>query len=62
MDVIPLEAELVGGSHGRLPSTPERGPLWLCSEPWSEASPEPASGVVGATSVRDRLLGLLDLA
>lgn len=62
MDVVPLDAGLVGGSHGRLPRTPERGPVWLCSEPWSAASPEPASGVVGATSVRDRLLGLLDLA
>ena len=62
MDVVPLDASLIGGSHGRLPARPERGPVWIASEPWSTGSPEPASGVVGATSVRDRLLGLLGLA
>ena len=62
MDVVPLDASLIGGSHGRLPARPERGPVWIASEPWGAASPEPASGVVGATSVRDRLLGLLGLA
>ena len=29
MDVIPLNAELVKGSHGLLPSTPSEGPLFI---------------------------------
>ena len=29
MDVIPTDASLVRGSHGRLPSSPERGPLFM---------------------------------
>ena len=31
MDVVPLDGRLVRGSHGRLPSSPEAGPLLLCS-------------------------------
>jgi DNA polymerase III epsilon subunit len=31
MDVIPLDAGLVGGSHGRLTDRPEQGPLLLAS-------------------------------
>jgi predicted AlkP superfamily pyrophosphatase or phosphodiesterase len=33
MDVIPLDATLVRGSHGRLTDRPEQGPLVLTSEP-----------------------------
>ncbi|MBF8288845.1 MAG: phosphodiesterase, partial [Candidatus Rokubacteria bacterium] len=33
MDVIPLDASLVRGSHGRLPETPEAGPVLISSEP-----------------------------
>ena len=62
MDVVPLDASLIGGSHGRLPARPERGPVWIASEPWSTAEPRARQRVVGATSVRDRLLGLLGLA
>jgi predicted AlkP superfamily pyrophosphatase or phosphodiesterase len=29
LDVIPLQAELVRGTHGRLPATPEQGPLLI---------------------------------
>jgi predicted AlkP superfamily pyrophosphatase or phosphodiesterase len=29
MDVVPLDTGLVRGSHGRLPSSPEAGPLWI---------------------------------
>lgn len=29
MDVIPTDHSLVKGSHGRPPSSPERGPLWI---------------------------------
>jgi hypothetical protein len=32
MDVVPLDATLVRGSHGRLPASPERGPLILSPE------------------------------
>ena len=31
MDVIPLEAGMVRGSHGRLPSSPDAGPVFLSS-------------------------------
>lgn len=46
MDVIPLDASLVRGSHGRITDDPARGPLLLSSEP--ELVPD----VVGARDVR----------
>ncbi|MFI5307797.1 MAG: alkaline phosphatase family protein [Polyangiales bacterium] len=33
MDVIPLDADLVRGSHGRLTDSPDQGPLCISSEP-----------------------------
>ncbi|MBF0394684.1 MAG: alkaline phosphatase family protein [Alphaproteobacteria bacterium] len=51
MDVIPLDASLVRGSHGRRPDTPAEGPLIISSEP--DLLPE---GSVDATQVRDILL------
>jgi hypothetical protein len=33
MDVIPLDAALVKGSHGRPADDPDRGPLFMTSEP-----------------------------
>jgi predicted AlkP superfamily pyrophosphatase or phosphodiesterase len=33
MDVIPLDATLVKGSHGRIPDRPDDGPLLMTSEP-----------------------------
>jgi hypothetical protein len=33
MDVIPLDANLVRGSHGRLPERPAAGPMLLTTEP-----------------------------
>jgi predicted AlkP superfamily pyrophosphatase or phosphodiesterase len=33
MDVIPLDTDLVRGSHGRLTDRPEQGPIFLSSEP-----------------------------
>ena len=33
MDVIPLDASLVRGSHGRVTDRPEQGPVFLSSEP-----------------------------
>ena len=59
MDVIPLDATLVKGSHGRLPDDPKDGPVFLCSQPFGPAGDEPREGVVPMTSVFERVLGLL---
>jgi len=59
MDVIPIDATLVGGSHGLLPATPEQGPVFLSSEAWSACGGKPDGGVVAMTSVKERVLALL---
>ena len=59
MDLIPTDASLVGGSHGRLPNRPEDGPIFLSSRPFEECGGQPAGGVVQMASVRDRVLALL---
>lgn len=59
MDVIPLDASLVKGSHGRLPDDPQDGPVFLCSAPFGPAGDAPKSGVLAATSVFERALGLI---
>ena len=59
MDVVPLDATLVRGSHGRLPDDPLDGPVFLATRPFAECGGEPAEGVVRMTSVPDRLLALL---
>ncbi len=59
MDVIPLDASLVRGSHGRLPARPEDGALFLASVPFGRAGPQPRDGVVAMTSVADRVLAIL---
>jgi predicted AlkP superfamily pyrophosphatase or phosphodiesterase len=51
MDVIPLDASLVKGSHGRPTDRPEAGPLVISSEPG--LLPE---GAVGATDVKQLVL------
>lgn len=51
MDVIPLDASLVRGSHGRLPSDSRSGPLVISSEP--DLLPP---GPVHATEVKALLL------
>ena len=51
MDVIPLDATLVKGSHGRADGPREHGPLFLSSEP--HLVPE---GVVDATEVKTLML------
>lgn len=51
MDVIPLDATLVRGSHGRLTDDADRGPLFISSE--RDLLP---SGAVDAGAVRDLLL------
>ncbi|RDD62685.1 alkaline phosphatase family protein [Ferruginivarius sediminum] len=51
MDVIPLDATLVKGSHGRITDDPQAGPLFLSSRP--DLVPE---GHVAATGVKDLIL------
>ena len=51
MDVIPLDASLVRGSHGRLTDDTGSGPLLMSSEP--RLLPE---GTIAATSVKDMIL------
>ena len=51
MDVIPLDASLVRGSHGRLPETPAAGPVLISSE--AALVPD---GTVRATDVKPLLL------
>ena len=51
MDVIPLDASLVKGSHGRITDRPEDGPLFITSEPGLLSA-----GSVAATSVQELIL------
>jgi hypothetical protein len=51
MEVIPLDATLVKGSHGRITDRPEEGPLLLTSEPRLLQR-----GQLASTAVRDLLL------
>lgn len=60
MDVIPLEPELVKGSHGRLPEDPLDGPVFACTAPFAACGGEPADGAVEMTSIKDRILALLE--
>jgi predicted AlkP superfamily pyrophosphatase or phosphodiesterase len=53
MDVIPLDATLVKGSHGRLTDRPERGPIFITSEP---ALLEGVDAVVPATGFKQLVL------
>ena len=67
MDVIPRDASLVRGSHGRWPADPVDGPVFLASVPFATAGgdPDPSSrggSVVEMTSVPRRVLGCLDRA
>lgn len=51
MDVIPLDASLVRGSHGRLTDDPRAGPVFLSSEP--ELLPD---GPIHATGIKQLIL------
>ncbi len=62
MDVIPTDAKLVRGSHGRLPDDPRDGPVFLCSRPFGECGRAPAADVVEMDSVKERVLTLLQRA
>ena len=59
MDVVPTNADQVRGTHGRLPATPEEGPTFLCSTPWSECGGEPGDTVIPATDFARRALELV---
>ena len=51
MDVVPLDATLVRGSHGRLPDDAADGPVLISSEPRLLAD-----GTIAATAVKDLVL------
>lgn len=55
MDVVPLDASLVRGSHGRAPSSPEGGPLLMTRRGGSGSH----GGVLPMESVRDEILASL---
>ncbi len=59
MDLIPLDATLVRGSHGRLPDDPLDGPVFLCSQPFGACGSAPADGLVRMTSIPERVLELV---
>jgi len=59
LDVVPLDASLVRGSHGRLPDDPLDGPVLLSTAPFDRLGGEPAQGVIEPTTVSDRILALL---
>ncbi|MFT5050886.1 MAG: putative AlkP superfamily pyrophosphatase or phosphodiesterase [Chlamydiales bacterium] len=56
IDVIPVDGSLVRGSHGRLPDTPDDGPVFVSSMPFGVCGPEPVDGSVEMTSVFERTL------
>ena len=56
MDVVPLDARVVRGTHGRLPSDPPHGPVLLCSDGAHRRDR------LAATEVKDLLLDLAGLA
>jgi predicted AlkP superfamily pyrophosphatase or phosphodiesterase len=60
MDVIPLDASLVRGSHGRLPDDPLDGPVFLSSTAFGELGGGPSNGRVDPRSIPERLLTLLE--
>lgn len=61
MDVIPLQPDLVKGTHGRLPDDPLDGPVFLSSLPWGDGNPEPEGEAVEMTSVMERVLAAMQL-
>jgi hypothetical protein len=51
MEVIPLDARLVSGSHGRVTDSDDEGPIFMTTEPKLLGSPS-----IGATDVFNRVL------
>ena len=60
MDVIPIQPELVRGSHGRLPDQPEHGPVFLSTAGFGNT--EPKNGCIEMTSVFHRTLAAMGLS
>jgi predicted AlkP superfamily pyrophosphatase or phosphodiesterase len=58
MDVIPLDATLVKGSHGRLPDDPRDGPVFLSTAPFERCGGAPV-GPLDPCSFPERVLALL---
>jgi predicted AlkP superfamily pyrophosphatase or phosphodiesterase len=61
MDVVPLDAGWVRGSHGRLPASTADAPVLLCSDPRAPAEVE-TTGRIGATAVAGLLMELQGLS
>ncbi len=61
MDLIPLDANLVQGSHGRLPDDPKDGPVFLSTIPFGGGNPAPEDDTVAMTSIKSRVLDHLGL-
>ena len=64
MDVIPLDASLIKGTHGRVDADPARGAVFLCSQPWSACGGEPraqqaGTPIVEMAEVKARTLALM---
>jgi predicted AlkP superfamily pyrophosphatase or phosphodiesterase len=59
MDVVPLDASLVKGSHGRVTDDPQDGPIFLSSVPFEACGGAPAGGLVDPCSTPERILALL---
>ena len=56
MDVIPLDATLVRGSHGRIPDDAAKGPLLMTRQ-----TDLLGDGEIAATDVHDLILRHLDV-
>jgi hypothetical protein len=56
MNVVPMTGTWDTGTHGRLPTTPEDGPVLLCSDPAA------ARTELAATEVKDLVLTLAGVA
>jgi len=54
LDITPLDASLVKGSHGRLTDDPAKGPVFISGDP--ALLPEGGGGDVDATAVKELLL------
>jgi predicted AlkP superfamily pyrophosphatase or phosphodiesterase len=59
MDVIPTNGEQVRGSHGRLPASAARGPVFLSTLGEGDVGGAPSAEAVAMTSVKERVLGAL---
>ena len=62
MDVIPVDATLIRGSHGLIPDDDRAGPVWISSLSFDGGTDAPeleGGDVVAMTSVKDRVLAAI---